>query len=349
MYPRVPGGLVVEELGESPSAATEDPFAGTGQRVSASLVALNAGGDRTPLFFVHGGFGQVFHYIRLAPLLGSRQGSYGFEAVGLWDEREPLASVEEMAATYIDEMRSVQRRGPYTVLGFSLGGAIAWKMAQLLTAEGESVAIALLDAPRPRAPTEEEIAVWRKERAGRPRREKIAAAILGPFRTMRFHFQVAGPMPMRRRGAYFRQWLRSRAAMWSTRLHLGEQSFLVRWSLQAGRAAPPGHIMVRQALWRAFSAHKATQFGGPVTLFRATIDAPGVTSTRTLGWDEIAAGGLEIVEVPGHHGYMFTEPYVRTLAREINAWRNRVQPDVDSRSETAEDRISGIRTGSATT
>ena len=49
-----------------------------------------------------------------------------------------------MATHYLDEMRTVQRQGPYCVGGFSFGGLVAYEMAQQLLARGEEVGLLVL-------------------------------------------------------------------------------------------------------------------------------------------------------------------------------------------------------------
>jgi thioesterase domain-containing protein len=52
-----------------------------------------------------------------------------------------------MASSYIEEMRSIQNRGPYFLAGFCMGGGIAFEMAQQLKADGESIGmVAMLDS-----------------------------------------------------------------------------------------------------------------------------------------------------------------------------------------------------------
>src|SRR4030095_9055074 len=54
--------------------------------------------------------------------------------------------VEDMAAHYINELRSVQPTGPYFIGGRSLGGMIAFEMARQLRAQGHEIGLlALLD------------------------------------------------------------------------------------------------------------------------------------------------------------------------------------------------------------
>jgi acyl carrier protein len=111
-----------------------------------SLVALQAGGQRPPFFFAHGWGGDVYCFLSLARLLAPDQPMYGLQAIGL-DGRKPRQTrIEEMAADYVKELRDFQPNGPYYLGGYSLGGWVAYEMAQQLTAQGQEVAtIILLD------------------------------------------------------------------------------------------------------------------------------------------------------------------------------------------------------------
>jgi aspartate racemase len=113
----------------------------------SSLVAIQPSGSRPPLFCVHGVGGNVLNLQPLSRRLGPDYPLYGLQAQGLDGERPCLTSLEEMAALYIKEIRAVQPEGPYFLGGYSLGGVIAYEMAQQLSAGGEEVAlVALLDS-----------------------------------------------------------------------------------------------------------------------------------------------------------------------------------------------------------
>ena len=60
-----------------------------------------------------------------------------------------------MAAYYINAMRTVQAEGPYLLGGWSMGGVVAFEMAQQLHAQGQRAALlALLDTRIPTADEE---------------------------------------------------------------------------------------------------------------------------------------------------------------------------------------------------
>ena len=58
--------------------------------------------------------------------------------------------MEEMAADYIDAIRSVQPEGPYQLLGLSTGGVLAYEIAQQIQRLGKQVSLlCLLDTALP--------------------------------------------------------------------------------------------------------------------------------------------------------------------------------------------------------
>lgn len=111
------------------------------------LVRLH-GGSGTPWFLVHPAGGSVMGYRELAGRL--LRPLWGLEARGLHGEGKPLTEVEAMAHSYVEAIRGVQARGPYTLGGWSSGGIIAFEMARQLESQGEVVErVILLDSPSP--------------------------------------------------------------------------------------------------------------------------------------------------------------------------------------------------------
>ncbi|NPC86792.1 hypothetical protein HPC49_52485, partial [Pyxidicoccus fallax] len=111
------------------------------------LVLLQKGGSRTPIFCVHPIGGDVFCYIELARQLGDEQPFYGLRARDSGATGESDTSLEALARAYLASIRSVQPAGPYRLMGWSMGGNIAFELARQLEAQGEEVELlALIDA-----------------------------------------------------------------------------------------------------------------------------------------------------------------------------------------------------------
>jgi acyl carrier protein len=113
---------------------------------TGSLVEIQPGGLRPPLFCVHGQSGNLLFYRSLAEHLGPDQPVYGLQPQGMDGKRPPLTRIEDMAALYIDEIRGIQKRGPYSLAGYCMGGLIVLEMAQQLKRMGQGLGlVALLD------------------------------------------------------------------------------------------------------------------------------------------------------------------------------------------------------------
>ncbi|MFB7676375.1 amino acid adenylation domain-containing protein [Kitasatospora purpeofusca] len=109
-----------------------------------------APGRRNPLFAVHPAGGLSWCYTGLIRNIPADVPIYGLQAqgVGAATADEPLpATMEELAAHYVDRLREVQPEGPYRLLGWSTGGIIAHAMAARLEELGCVVELlAVLDA-----------------------------------------------------------------------------------------------------------------------------------------------------------------------------------------------------------
>jgi thioesterase domain-containing protein/acyl carrier protein len=265
----------------------------------SSLVAIQPSGSKRPLFLVHPAGGHVFPYVHLAQLLGPDQPCYGLQARGLEDGQDPHTRIEDMATYYIQALQAVQPTGPYLLGGWSMGGVIAFEMAQQLHAQGQQVALlAMLDG---RIPTPNETFP-----------EENAEAILLVERYFGISF---APMESL-----------------ATLSNDGQLAFVLEQAKSAGLV--PGELDVSQA--RRFvellrSDLRATQnyglhlYPGRVTLFKASETLAGTSPDLTFGWSEWASEGVEVHVVPGNHANLIYEPHVEVLAEKLTACLNQAQ------------------------
>ena len=284
--------------------------AGAGPRW-VSLVPLQPQGAALPLFCVHPIGGEVLCYQPLVQRLGPGQPFYALQAPALADAGGAShASIEQMAALYLSEIRALQPRGPYLLGGLSFGGVVAFEMAQQLTRAGEEVPLVLLldtavpaghDDPPPVDPAAliaglsreqarqhgHDLALTAEELAGLPLDEQLARA-LAELRAL----GVVGDeidLPL------FRHFITG----YGTR----------RDAVERYRALPyPGRL----AMFRSSEVDGELLAGSPPEWQRNFADP-------TYGWGPLAGGGVEVFRVPGYHETMVMEPNVRELARLIHA------------------------------
>ncbi len=111
------------------------------------MMPMREEGDGPPLFCAHPMVGLSWCYMAMLPYVDVRYPLYGLQARGL-RRPEPLpTSMAEMARDYTDQIRITQPAGPYHLLGWSLGGNIAFAIAEELESRGEQVGLmVILDA-----------------------------------------------------------------------------------------------------------------------------------------------------------------------------------------------------------
>ncbi|XXY54890.1 amino acid adenylation domain-containing protein [Sorangium sp. So ce269] len=143
------GALGARLEAEAPSRRPAPPAAGGEARaLRSSLVLLRAAGSRPPLFCVDPTGLRVGVYEPLADALGGEWPVFGLDlGPALVDEG---ASFRRIVDRLAGDIRRQQPRGPYHVLGWSLGGAVALGVARALEEQGEAVAfLGILDTQPP--------------------------------------------------------------------------------------------------------------------------------------------------------------------------------------------------------
>jgi thioesterase domain-containing protein len=254
------------------------------------LVTLARGDGPAPFFCVHSAGGNVLSYFELARRLSPPRSFYALQDPRLvGDDFEPEVTVEEVAASYLEAVRGVQERGPYHLGGWSFGGVVAYEMARQLDAAGERVAtLALLDAA-----TTDEQELARKDDA------EVLAEL---FRDLGVTAEgLRGPtadVPLERLLAV-----------------LEERGLLREQAVELARARRL--LEVFKSHQRAFRGYRFRPYGGPATLFRASV-APETGDPVAEGWRRLVPG-LEVVRVPGDHNTMVREPHAQTLAERLSA------------------------------
>ena len=129
-------------------AAASDASAGFGV-----LLPLHPDGGREPLFCIHPAIGLAWCYAGLSAHLGPDRPVWGVQSPAVTMPGERFSSITQRAHRYVEEIRRVQPRGPYHLLGYSVGGVIAHAMAVELRSLGEEVRVlAMIDNCLARVP-----------------------------------------------------------------------------------------------------------------------------------------------------------------------------------------------------
>jgi thioesterase domain-containing protein/acyl carrier protein len=265
-------------------------------------------GSKPPFFCVHALGGNVLEYYDLARHLGEDQPFYGLQSQGLDGKRPPHTRVEDMAAHYITEMRELQPEGPYFIGGRSLGGMVAFEMAQQLRAQGQTIGLlALLDT-------------YPSGYAKLFRNEATLRAALGRgVRRTKAHLANLRNLSLQEKLSYL-----IRKAKFAPRKMKSQVWRRVYQSYEnLGRPLPRMLKDIKEFNSLAVRDYAPQVYEGQVTLFWASADLR--TSLDLVeGWRALAGGGIEVHEIPGSHVDIVKEPHVGELASKLGDCLKRV-------------------------
>ncbi|KAG2143360.1 atromentin synthetase [Suillus cothurnatus] len=103
------------------------------------IVPLQVTGDKTPIFFIHPGVGEVLVFLNLAKYFQNERSFYGLRARGFEPGQPFFTSMDEMVSSYTAGIRRTQPAGPYAIAGYCYGGLMAFEVVKRLEAMGEEV------------------------------------------------------------------------------------------------------------------------------------------------------------------------------------------------------------------
>ncbi len=277
------------------------------------LVPIQPAGTLQPIFWVHPVGGNVFRYLHLARQLGTNQPFYAFQARGVEGSETPNTRIEAMAAEYIAALRSIQPSGPYRLGGWSMGGVVAFEMAQQLRGQGEEIDLLMLvDSWAP----------LRRESAGRHTDFSLAPVDTGlPPSSAQVDEIVLFSIFARDLGLTMDQFDMSLEQF--ERLGFTERLAYVLERARAAKIIPP--TIETQQFERMFQVFRANYqavrqylaqpgYPGRIVLFAAADRSAEEAAELRSGWQQLAAN-LEEYVVPGNHYTIVDSPNVDILAQ----------------------------------
>ncbi|TVY93998.1 Didemethylasterriquinone D synthetase, partial [Lachnellula willkommii] len=106
-------------------------------RTFSPVVVLQPHGDKTPIWLVHSGLGEVLIFMTLARHITDRP-VYALRARG-FDGEPHFTSLDDLVSTYHTAIKSTQPEGPYAMAGYASGGIAAFEVAKQLKSQGDAV------------------------------------------------------------------------------------------------------------------------------------------------------------------------------------------------------------------
>ncbi len=166
-----------------------------------NLMPINTEGTKQPLFIVHG---DNANYI-ISDHLGCDQPVFGFFHPGSDGEKIKYTSVEQMGEDYLAQVLKICPNEPYSLIGFSYGGVLAYDMAVHLQKAGKKVdMLILIDtfSPLAKEPIRWEKSLYMIIRKNFLRPPRIKLKRLRKLLICKMYVAMKKPVPVERRKDY---------------------------------------------------------------------------------------------------------------------------------------------------
>lgn len=274
-------------------ALAEQPTAPARPRLPQGVLELQPPGQRPQIFCFPGIGGQGEDFALLARHLGPTQACYGLAIPESDEQGQPVSRIEQMASIMAARLCEVESEGPYQLVGYSLGGLLAFEAAAQITAAGKSVSmLAIFDTFTPEGKTL------------RPRWQRLL-----------LH-------------AWFLATRKDRLQQW---YDLMENRLEARQPDLNARSIGQGEFISRCR--QASAQYQPRPYPGSITLFRATERSPQSAFFKldeSNGWRSVARGGIRIIYVPGGHTSLIDSAHAPTSAAALLAELDRNVPTPDA-------------------
>ena len=286
---RIRGLERVPDSGIEAGALSNLTFEQQAVRGCRHVVAIRATGNQLPLFCIHGAGGHVMNFAALASEIGRVRPVYGLQAQGVDGRSLPVRHLRQAAEQYLGEIRAVQPKGPYLLVGYCLGGLVALEIARLLEASGERVGlVGLVNTYFP--------------------------GLALPNHRIRHFAQNVWRGGLR----FLSRWLPA----FSKRTFVECIRFVgVVWARTLRRQVPIAlrDYWVTRAFFHALRRYRLEPFAGRITVFRAIGDPIAASAGADLGWGQAPVGGLITLDVGGDHATVMERPNVTAVCRAIES------------------------------
>lgn len=103
------------------------------------VIKLNKSTSKKNIFIIHGVDGEVYAYRNLAKLLQEDYNVYGVQSRAMARECDFPKTRKEMISYYLNEIKMVQKDGPYIIVGYCAGTRMSYDMVGMLEENGDVV------------------------------------------------------------------------------------------------------------------------------------------------------------------------------------------------------------------
>ncbi|MGI8503350.1 MAG: non-ribosomal peptide synthetase [Hassallia sp.] len=271
----------------------------------SGVIEIQPKGTKPPFFCIRPYGGNVLCYYHLARYLGCDQPFYGLQETSTLFEKpfQPYSEIADMATHYISSMRAVQPKGPYFLGGWSMGGVVAFEIANQLQSQGEQVALlALFDS---KAPIADNISTNYQDVDDTTLLVELATVTAQSFgKELLLSSEIKQIQPEKQLSYILHQM--KAANLTSPDVKLEQIGY---------------YLQVCRSDNQAIRNYQPQIYPQRITLF-CTENNQNTDSAQ--GWQKLSTQTVEVISVPGDHQTMIALPHVQILAEQVKIYLDKI-------------------------
>jgi thioesterase domain-containing protein/acyl carrier protein len=263
---------------------------------SSNIVTIQPKGTKIPLFLIHPSGGHVWCYNALSKYLGEDRPIYGF-VISDRSELKEINNLEELAELYVQRLREFYPQGPYIIGGLSMGGVIAFEMAQQLRAQGiEPALLVMFDSRCPG--TNPKHSLHRKFRIHLRNLRQLSYSDQKEYVFGRLNAKIK---------------IRLQQLVWAPQFKDNNFDEEVAQTINE----------IRGRLLQITDSYVPKKYDAPITLLRAKINFSPLGDR--MGWDSVVRGKITQYFTPGTHTSIIGKLNAQEFAARLNRCLDEIQ------------------------
>jgi acyl-CoA synthetase (AMP-forming)/AMP-acid ligase II/thioesterase domain-containing protein/acyl carrier protein len=288
------------------------------------IVPIHGEGTLPPLFCIHPLGGWIGKYQDISPFFNQDRPVFGIRAKGFEATEKPPLTIQEAVRDYADAIKTVQKEGPYYLMGYSAGAISAFELACLFQGRGEQVIfLGIIDQSVPSP---------QRQLFNRTKGQGSTSIMASGYHLYRFVRSGLIKHPDSKFYSLFVKGVSicSRGLLLLTAspgspapgsdedmVFGGEKDTLLSQFPEAQQS------LVKTQM-RALQYYHPGTYSGDLTFFSTGPDTEFYPGNLTRGWNSCVRGKITVIDIPGKHDSLFKEPFVRVVAQKIEESLKRV-------------------------
>lgn len=282
---------------------------------NTALVSIQEGEENTPIFLVHPAGGNILSYYELSQNIGKSYPVLGLQSTNALKWNSADFSINKMANYYLDEIQSSGFKPPYIFGGWSMGALVAFEMAMLCQKQNVTLPmVIIIDQIAP-----ETNSYTKYKQIDEATRLSIFADKVGHLigHDLNLTKEKLTNMSIKEKSELFLDKFKKYNLVPSD-IQLIDFSDFLKLMIRHNEVTLKYNPDIYDGKVLVCRAENSFEFDSSLL----TVSGSNQKREKDLGWQKYISGSVDVVNVPGDHISIMTNPNIKLLSDKIKVWIN---------------------------